>query len=108
MKDAASRLPEIQRACDRIVTQAAVWPTGVLGNEWAVVQALRPDEARKIADRLKAERRHALRMEIYRRVYPFSPTTAADCYLWYEMVGDKQTAAAVIAAVRKAGAPAPF
>ena len=108
VKDAASKLPEVRRACDRILAQAEVWPTGVLVNEWAVVSALRPDEARKIASRLKAEQRHALRTEIYRRLYPFSPTTAADCYLWYEMVGNKKAAAAVIAAIRRAGTPAPI
>ncbi|MEE8106380.1 MAG: hypothetical protein V3T86_12665 [Planctomycetota bacterium] len=105
-REAALKLPDLSRAAERIIAQTKAWPSGTDGEEWAVVQALHPDEARVM--RGNYSERNALTAEINGRLYPFEPSRAAELYLHYMMKGDTKAAMDAIKACAKAGTPAPF
>ena len=108
LHDVAAALPEVQRAVSRILAHVAVWPTGASFEEWAVVHGVRPADATSIAKSLGRTERNKLLMTIGHSLWAFVPADALQYYWWYRMVGDEQTATAVLDECRKGGAPTPF
>jgi len=108
LHDVAAALPDVQRAVSRILAHVAVWPTGASFEEWAVVHGVRPADAGSIAESLGRTERNKLLITIGRSLWSFAPADALQYYWWYRMVGDEQTATAVLEECRKGGAPTPF
>ncbi|MHC4953524.1 MAG: tetratricopeptide repeat protein [Planctomycetota bacterium] len=108
LRSAVAAHPAVKRAADRIREQAKTWPTGTSFQEWAVLRAVHPDDAKVVARALAKDKIIRLGAEIGSAIWWFHPSGALDAYFWYRILGDEKAAMAAIAKCREGGAPTPF